>query len=329
MIVLGVGVGVAAAVAFSFFLPGDMFAKWREIAYAIVRYFVEKIASTFFYAGYKEFSLDFAAKRSEELVTRYGAQTLPCVNRSGVPMDALYIPSSSSLATGGVVVICLNTTYQDHNPRHWEPFLRSGADVILWNPTKLGAVSYSEDLSSLLRTLRKRDSTQVIAVKTYCASSDPGISAVAEQKDSRIHLIVDRGYGDAQLLARSMTLLADCSVVQDVIRDEWDCGGIWKVKEVYGKVAFLIAEHDQMMNCGEKNLTRELSQVKSDSLVIEMELDHWSVWTYAEYNRVLAFLSEVGVVNREFSPIGPEEFPEPALSWCAKESLPSLLKTWC
>jgi hypothetical protein len=100
----------------------------------------KKAATKFFYMGYKNLNPNLAVKRRDELFEKYNTEELPCQNSNGKQIDAVYI-SSSSKQTGNVLVVCLNKTYQAHHPKHWEPFLENGADIVLWNPTKLGGSS--------------------------------------------------------------------------------------------------------------------------------------------------------------------------------------------
>ncbi len=303
--------------------------RGRSLAKSVI----EMIAIRSFYVGFRELDSTTALQRRLELTKKYNAETFESANGQGDKIDALYIASQSALKTGNVFVLCLNTTYQDHHPSRWEPFLQSGADVLLWNPTKLGPVSYSKDLSAILNSLRQKKRDQQIAVKTYCASSDPAIRAVADQEDPKMHLIIDRGYGDVCQLARSFTILAALPLVRSVLKETFDCQGVDKIQKVRGKILFLTPNQgDQVMDYkAHKNLTRDLHAKRSDQPLIKLDSsDHWSDWGSTTYNDVLKFLAELNVVNKNYNRLEIGQFPNPVLpSWFKQECVPILIKTPC
>lgn len=301
----------------------------RQKAYSALAYCVKQAVSKFLYMGFKKLDPVTASERRHSLITKYGATELKPKNEDGVEIDAIYIPSNSKSKTGNVLVICLNTTYQDHNPSRWEPFLRNGADIVLWNPIKLNGIAYSNDLSSVLHSLRNQNPSQVIAIKTYCASSDPGIKAVYEQNDPNIHLIIDRGYGDVVKLARSFSLVSRLSIIETTLKEQFDCRGINKIKSVKGRILFLIPQTDQVMDCGRDNLTRDLYQLKKDAFIALDFQDHWIDWDFTTYNKVFGFLSTVGVISQDFVPVDTSDFPISPPTCLKKECVPFLIKTWC
>jgi hypothetical protein len=316
-------IGVASAIC----AVGLAFV-YKTQTYSLIKSVVEQIALRSFYVGYKKLDHVIASERRMGLLTSYQGQEFGCVNDGETQIDAIYLTAQNT--TGNVLVLCLNTTYQDHHLSHWEPFYENGADILLWNPTKLGAVSYSKELSCLLRSLREKNPHQEIAVKTYCASTDPGISAVADQKDPKMHLIIDRGHGDVYKLARSFTICAQSSIVQDVLKESFDCDGVNKIRAISGRILFITSEIDQIMDYKKKgNLTRDLHVIKSDQTLLALdEQDHWSNWTYTTYNTVLGFLKESGVVCSDFNQVQETLFP-PSLppSYFKKECVPVLTKT--
>ncbi|MBI5273850.1 MAG: hypothetical protein HY860_02215 [Chlamydiales bacterium] len=291
--------------------------------------------STNFYTGYKTLSPDVATSRRDNLFTTYGAHELSCFNAAGKNIDAVYIPATSAEKTGNVIVICLNTTYQDHHPRHFEPFLASGADVVVWNTTSLTPKAYSDDLLSVLRKMKESNPDQTVAVTTYCASSDPAIKAVANLGDPNTHLIIDRGHGDTPTLARSFTTLAGTSFLRSMIHADFDCAGAERIKEIRGRAIFLTPrELDQVMDYGSgRNLTRDLHVIRSraDDRLIELENSgHWTSLDYQSFNQILEFLEDLGIVIRDFPRVTQEAFPTaPPLGDCQKRWIPFLTKAWC
>ncbi len=119
-------------------------------------YFRRKVISSF-YAGYRVHSPEIAKARRDELFADYNAEEIRCRNGE---IDAVILKSQSDSRTGNILVVCLNTTYQDRHPKHWALFLENGADVVLWNPTQLGPKAYSQDLGSVLNALRESNPDQ-------------------------------------------------------------------------------------------------------------------------------------------------------------------------
>ncbi len=291
---------------------------------------MEAMLTRFFYCGFDILDPDIATQRRLSLFTDYNAAEITCTNDDGQLMDVVYIPALPEVATGNAIVICLNTTYQDHHPHRWLPFLQNGADIVLWNPTRLGGVAYSNELASVLHILKNANPDQTLIVKTYCASSDPAIKAVAELSDDRVHLIIDRGYGDVQQLARSFTVFANLPMVKALLSEKFDCKGIEKIQAVNGQILFLIPrEVDQVMDYGTGcNLTLDLAHLRGDATVLRAVQDHWSDWGFQTYDAVLGFLARLGVVCPDFQPTDPAEFPEPPpLSYFSKECVPCLTKS--
>ena len=283
-----------------------------------------------FYNGFNQLADKLMKERSDQLLADFHGERFLCQNNHGSSIDATYVPSYAVNKTGNVVVICLNTTYQDHHPRHWQPLIENGADVLLWNPTRKTPVNFADDLTALLQKLRTEKPTQVIAVKSYCASADPAIAAVDRMEDPNIHQIIDRGHGNAQKLARSITLFAGLGFVKEVIQEEFDCHGIDRIHRIQGRSLFMTPHlGDQVMNCGATNLTKELFEQTRGQTIIELDRhDHWSKWDHVAYDQVLTFLSEIGVVKSDFTSTASERFPSIEAPGCFKRScIPILIKT--
>ena len=298
-----------------------------ELAKKIALYILTKS----FYNGFNQLADKLMKERSDQLLADFQGETFLCQNNCGRAIDATYVPSQAANKTGNVVVICLNTTYQDHHPRHWQPLIENGADVLLWNPTGKTPVTFSNDLTALLQKLRTEKPTQVIAVKSYCASADPAIAAVDRMEDPNIHQIIDRGHGNAQKLARSMTLFAGLGFVKEVIREEFDCQGIDRIHRIQGRSLFMTPRlGDQVMDCGATNLTRELYEQTRGQTLVELEPhDHWSKWDHVAYDQVLTFLSEIGVVKSDFTSTAPERFPRIETPGCFKRTCIPILTKAC
>lgn len=312
-------VGVASAAAYA------CRARLYAIAEAIVRWVITKR----FFSGFQRLSSAQMAARREERLEKNGVRTLPCSNREGGAVDALYVRSLADRRTGHVVVFCLNSEYQNSHPRHQWPFLENGADVVLWNPTKLGSHAYAEDLSAVLQKLRADNPEQKIVVKTYCASSEPSIKALAELQDPEMHLIVDRGHGNVQKLARSSTVLAKLPMVQRVLQREFSCDGEANIQKLRGRILFLTPHLDQVMDYGKGgNLTRDLAHLRQDQPVLEIDShDHWSSWDAETLEGVLTHLQELGVVQGK--EVAREEFPKVRATYFQKKCLPRLIKSCC
>lgn len=296
----------------------------------IEAYARRKVISSF-YADYRVLSPEIANQRREELFIKYNGEEIRCRNDRSEEIDVVVLKSQSASRTENVLIICINITYQDYHPKHWAPFLENGADIVLWNPTKLGPRAYSEDLRHVISALRNRNPNQIIALTSYCMSSDPAILAVSEMRDPNIHLIIDRGHGNAPDLVRSMTLWGRVSLIRRIVDEECDCHGIEKIRDIQGRVLFIFPEKiDQIMNYGkQRSFTQDLldHRINDDRVVIEGG-DHWSKWDHRTYTQALAFLSRIGVVaNQESFEVNPDLYPpvQPP-SWFQKNIVPIKLK---
>jgi hypothetical protein len=294
--------------------------------------------SKVFYAGYNPLTSTLALSRREALVKEKQALPIICTNNQGVAVDALYIPSQSAKKTGNVILMALNTSYQDHHPRHYEHYLQNGADVVLWNPTALKGKQVAEDLTALLKKLKSTNPVQKIVVKTYCASAEPGIAAVAALDDPDISLIVDRGYGDIGRLVRSFTFLSQMPLVKRILREQFACNGLSKVKDIKGRVLFVAPalKEDQMMHWKGRNLTYELfeSRLRSwrdgDELLLLKDADHWTPWNAAFCNQVNEFLKKNGIIAADYTPVSSQVVPDTVAPSCFKRYIvPVLSKGWC
>lgn len=295
----------------------------------LVEWVAKKIINFSFYAGYNVLAPDLIEQRNAQLRDTYAAVALDCHNAQGDSIAVRYIPSKASCATGNVLVICLNTTYEDHHPRHWLPFLERGADIVLWNPTQPLPRVYEQDLTAVLRTLHEKNPDQVVGIKSYCASTDPAISAAASMPFP-VHMIIDRGHGDAHALAESYSCFAKCRLVHHILAREYACAGIERITALQGRVQFFSSEVDQIMEIGEDNLTYQLAALVNQQDAVEvLSGDHWDKWGVTAYSKAFAFLNSVGLLG-DTQPVNVQDYPDPAPpSWCAGTLLPVLMKTWC
>ena len=137
MALLAIGIMTATCATAAFLCPNKVY----DITVSIIR----RLALAQFYVGYKILHPALAKERRQALIKEHGAQEFKC--RS---LDALYIKASSP-CTGNIFIPCLNTTYQDHDPKQWKTFLENGSDILLWNPSQVDPKTFANDLSSILR----------------------------------------------------------------------------------------------------------------------------------------------------------------------------------
>lgn len=294
---------------------------WQEIRQSITNFAntcylwlaerIRKLVSYFFFTDFHGFKPAALLTRRQGIIDTQGAKTLRV---DGTQIDALYIPSSSPFRTGNAVVLCLNGPYQKANPeKHWLPLLKNGADVVLWNPEQLaGTVKIAENLLHVLQTLRQGNPSQAIAVKGMCAAVDPCIKAVSELNDDKVHLIIDRGFGNTKKLVHALSIFGRLSIFQTIVGQYFDCQGIEKIEKVKGKMLFLIPKMDQVLDVGTKNLTRELFEkapFDRKELIELKEMDHFSPLNHDAYNRMLRFLAKVGIVRQNFEGVDQKLFP--------------------
>lgn len=296
----------------------------------IVEWVAKRIIHFSFYAGYLILSAEVIEEREAYLHRAHQAVALDCRNVSGVPIKVRYIPSQAHAKTGNALVLCLNTTYEDHHPRHWIPFLHTGVDIVLWNPTQALPKIYEEDLFAVLQLLNTRNPHQMIGIKSYCASTDPAISAAA-RVNFPIPMIIDRGHGDVYSLTRSYSCLAGSALIKKILTEEYACFGIDKIAMLRGKILFFSPTVDQVMDFGERNFTRELAhRLPQETHVMEtISGDHWSNWGATTYSLAFHFLKSTGLIS-VITPVSDLEYPEPPTpSACTRECLPFLMKAWC
>lgn len=307
-----------------------------DYIYQLAQKIVEMVISKFLYFGHKVLDPEVVKTRVESLKT-LGAYSLACQNDQGVPIDMLYIPSSSPKRTGNAVVLSMNTTYVDRNPRHYMPYLDNGADVVLWNQTTLTCKQYAKDLFCLLTALKTQNPDQKLCVQSYCASVDPSLSATAELGDPNVSIVADRGQGDVFKLAKSQSILARLPVVQHVLKEKFSCEGIQKIQDIPGRIAFIAPpiQDDQCMQYagGTKNLTHDLHDARQrndDTFILYQGGDHWMVWNADIHNRVNEFLKENGIIAPDYTPATEKDFPtRPPPSFLKKRIMPLLVKSSC
>jgi hypothetical protein len=290
------------------------------------------------YAGYKTPPPPIGKERVELLTKEKKGFLIPCQNSDKKPIELFYIPSPSKERTGNAVILALNTSFQNQRAKHFDFYLENGADVVLWNPTALSGQTYAHDLGCVIETLKKRTPTQKIAIKSYCASVEPAIAAVATRDDPSISLIVDRGYGDIFKLARAHTVVSLLPCVQRVLKESFSCDGIGKIASIQGEVLFLAPEkgHDQVMKYGKgNNLTYDLFEARRAKIPKQQEpillpnSDHWTKWSAATHNKVNGFLERIGILHPKPAEATAPRFPTPtAPSWAKLHCFPLATKSW-
>ena len=280
----------------------------------------QKIIQTYFFMGFKNLPQPVVQERNQALQDQFQATCLNCA------VDAKYIQAPQTTRTGNILVICLNTTYQDHHPRHWLPFLENGSDIVLWNAKGTTPKEYEANLITVLHALRREKPQAKIALKTYCANTDPAISAAASM-NFPIPLIIDRGHGDALSLARSVTIFAELPFVQRILKKDFVCGGINKIQNLTGPILFLTPKYgDQMMDSKRGNLTKALARPGSKIKLIPG--DHWSKWGKTAYRQALRFLESEQLASGHHFDKNAYKDPLPP-SFFKRHCLPLLIKTPC
>lgn len=301
-----------------------------------IKKIVERIISQCFYMSYDPLTIELAKARTLELIQKKGAFFLSCKSKENKTIDALYIPSKSSQRTGNVIVYTLNTSYQDFHPRHYEHFLASGADVVLWNPTALNSKQYAGDLTSVLKTL---GGEKKIVVRGYCAGVDPVIAAVEGMNNPNIFVILDRGHGNIFRLARSFAVFVNLPIINDVLAEKFDCCGERKIQNIRGKILHLAPSprEDVLMHCGNgRNVTYELHDQhrkvhKTSCYFIQLENSgHWTAHNFSVINKIKKFLSVNGIISNPYPLVSEKDFPGgKSPTFFQRNVLPFLVKSWC
>jgi hypothetical protein len=324
-------------------IPQKLF-DFREIGfhrvcawlYEQVRKITEYFISRNFFCGFQKISpQEELTKRMDVLYAR-GAYPIDCISSEGKKIDAIRIPSPScSKDTDNIILFALIHHYQRHPPKHYDHYLKDGADVVLWNPTGLTPKQYAEDLQKILEKLLQENPNQKITIDTYCGSADPAISAAAALNQPNISLIIDRGYGEPYKLVRSLGLFAAIPIVRDIIENKFNCDGINKIAQIPGKILFIAPQEkeDQLMTCGNENLTRNLHKKRQgrpgDRLIELQNSDHWSPWNSTVHRDVKEFLKQEGIISSHYT-ADETLFPEPSPpSFYMRSIFPLLLKPPC
>lgn len=312
---------------------------------------LEKITLTVlsrgFFGGYDPLDFSVAKMRGEELIKKHDATPIECQNPNGEYIDVLYLPSNCETRSGNVVLFAETTSYQDrleHGlPTKYKYFLDHGADVVLWNPTKLTSKQYAEDLLSVINELKRRNESQKIVIRAHCAGVEPSIAAaveaIAKLKDNSISLILDRGYADTWEMALSFTILTKLPFVTRVIQEHFSCDGMQKLKEFPGRIIFLAPKNptDDQIACWKgKNFTyamydwRKINNCTQDVFIKLSEgSDHFSSWNATDYAQITEVLKEIGIVTQSYKGTISQMSPPPRpKTWCERTYYQILVKAW-
>jgi hypothetical protein len=243
-------------------------------------------------------------------------------------IDALYVPANGHHRTGHVIVMCFNGPYQMANPeKHWKLFWAAGADIVLWNPTQIDGPQMATELEALLGTLRTANPNQIITVKTSCAGSAAAIQAVESRHDPRIHLILDRAFGCAEQVVRSVTILAKLPIVRTILQNHFVCSGLSRIGNIAGQTLILEAEHDQIL--GRERHSHALYQRADSSRrdhYLMRGLDHWAAWDSPTCDKVIDSLRKWSVISNQ--PVDTTSFIRPKYSFFYTYIFPYLIRAW-
>lgn len=284
-----------------------VFASYGTFFHGVVTHSQRMITSVVLWSlrkaiffSFKEMPRSVVNQRREQLINNYNAKPLSCSAKDH-EIEVVYVPSVAEIKTGNILLLCLNYPLQKHDPKKYEPLLHAGADIVLWNPSKPTACSYSDDLECVIKRIQEIYPEKVMALHAHCAATDPTISAVARLKDNKkVHLILDRGHGNIQALAESFTFFSKLPLIKSVLQKEFDCRGRENIAEIGGDILFMQTKGiDQIFDYGHhQNLSRDLRALRPDGEVIEMEEeDHWSEWSEKTYHQVLSFLEKRNIVS--------------------------------
>lgn len=299
-----------------------------------------------FFAGYDPLTHKRAKGETATLILQ-GAHKIPCENTEGKPLDVLSLCKDRKNIRG-VTVFAETTSYQDRlqktMPHQYEYFLNNGFEVIVWNPAtpRFTNRSYSNDLSSVLKKIKSlvTENTPLL-VKAHCAAVEPTIAAATTLPDHRfVTLILDRGYLDAGLLARSTTIVCQLPFIKKLIQEEFACNGEENLKKFSGKIIWIAPKNlsaDQMMywpKTGE-NLTHKMRilwstirpSTNNQSIELGGHSDHWSHWEKEDYEAISQALVRMQVVSEPL--IAPLPSPNRQVPFCRKRMMPFLNKAWC
>ncbi len=309
-----------------------------------VRMFSQVLSKLFFF-GYRILDPQEAEKRMSALKSKVPVSQLHCTDSSGTPLDVIYLATTVPHKTDHILVFAETTSYQDrvHSdgslPSQFQHFLDEGINVVLWNPShskNIESKQYADDLLSVLKSL-KEIKTKHIAIKGYCATVEPVISAAVDSGLENLSLILDRGFSNTRALARSFTPLSEIPWIAQMIQKRFSCNGENKLKRFSGNVIFVAPEDpaaDQITSWKGRNLTYEMYHLRNgkDPLVLmdKDTTDHWSPWHAGEYAAITSHLKKFGVIPEKASD-APQGIPQkrPPLTLFQRTLYPWFVKTYC
>jgi hypothetical protein len=305
---------------------------------------VKKIISVFlrksFFHGHTVPLKPLTKERIVDLTSFHGAAAFPCLNESGKPLDVLSLCTNRN-APQGTIIFSENAFYQkrlrDHVPHQYEYFLKNGFEVILWNPTlpRLTNQQYISDLTSVLKAVKeKRGDAAPILLKANSAGVEPTLVAAAKMPNhSSLVLILDRGYADAEEMARSTTIVTTLPIVRNLIQKDIACDGKNKLQQFQGKIIWISPEDataDQMTYWPKTgiNLTHQMQALRPGDHWIKLgeNADHWSHWNRSDYDAISHALLKMKIIKNIIeSPDAPARKP---VSLCSRIMPYALTKAW-
>jgi processive 1,2-diacylglycerol beta-glucosyltransferase len=319
----------------------------KQIVQAIMTFFkslgnlflwpFKKMADMWFFSGFRTNNHAEKFQRRKKLLDEQGAVPIEGLfsTVSKKAIDALYIKSKAPNRTGNLLIYSVAKSYENARPKNFVPFLESGADVLLFNPSANTTKTMEADLKQLILKLKEKNPDQKIAIYGHCLAGHVASSVGSDFNDGSVSLIIDRGYGDGYALADKVTLIA--SFVKPYIKNNYSAYSLDRIGNFKGRALFISPKHggDQLLHTKTKNMTRELfnlwsknkpeEQTKNAYVELPKGADHWSPLDLQTQTRINEFLKEQNIIA-SLPKLDPKVFHPAHPTYFSRKILPFLLK---
>lgn len=289
-------------------------SSWGIVSF--ISSIVEKILRSIFFMGFRELDERTVRQRNFEIQNKLAGHRMVENLENHGDVEITYFLGAVEKRQNTAVIFASTKYYQDIPFSYYEHFLKSGTDVILWNPPEKDVHSYASILEAIIRRFKSEEKLEHIAVFSYCVTVQMAISAAHALDDENICHVIDRGFGDASFLAVGATSVARLPCLQSFIREKFDCGAIDKIGELKGNALFIYPPegNDQVMDRFGGNHTRDLmlkreGRVGDESIILENG-HHWTAWDYETWEKVQRFLSKNRVLGQSYEPVDAKSFPK-------------------
>ncbi|MCH9626059.1 MAG: hypothetical protein S4CHLAM123_12490 [Chlamydiales bacterium] len=265
----------------------------------------------------KAFFSNFGMKEQEKIKRRADLENLYTVNNldarslvSKKTIEAISINSEEVEKTNTTVIYVVPREYQRFHHRNYEHLLKAGVNVVLFNPTELKTTTMAKDLLQIIRKVEEQGKKVALYGYSIGAHAAAG-AAVAHSEEDGIHIpvVVDRGYGNAQKLARALTVAIFAPGAKKAV-SEHDCALDKRADKHKTDMLFISPQFgdDFLMHSKRKkfDLSQELQQAHNHGEDAMIRLNpgkgHWAPLTEEAANKTIAYLKKHKIFPNNLEP---------------------------